>query len=85
VKLFSRAKDSFSLIELTLALGVVSFCLIAVFGLLPVGIQTSQEAISETASASILSAVIAACDARNHYYLTTIWPHLWLPNDIVFR
>ena len=26
-----------------------------------------------------------ACDARNHYYLTTIWPQLWLPNDIVFR
>jgi uncharacterized protein (TIGR02598 family) len=59
VKLFSHAKGSFSLVELTLALGVASFCLIAVFGLLPVGIRTSQDAISETASVSILSAVIA--------------------------
>ena len=59
MKLFSRAKGSFSLVELTLALGVASFCSIAVFGLLPVGIRTSQDSISETASASILSAVIA--------------------------
>lgn len=59
MKLFSHAKGSFSLVELTLALGVASFCLIAVFGLLPVGIRASQDAISETASASILSAVIA--------------------------
>jgi len=59
MKLFSHAKGSFSLVELTLALGVASFCLIAVSGLLPVGIRTSQDAISETASASILSAVIA--------------------------
>jgi uncharacterized protein (TIGR02598 family) len=59
VNLFSHAKGSFSLVELTLALGVASFCLIAVFGLLPVGIRTSQDAISETASASVLSAVMA--------------------------
>ena len=49
----------FSLVEVTLALGVAAFCLIALFGLLPVGIQTNQSAISQTAAASVLSSVVA--------------------------
>lgn len=49
----------FSLVEVTLALGVAAFCLIAVLGLLPVGVQTNQRSISGTAGASILSNVIA--------------------------
>ena len=76
MKLFSHAKGSFSLVELTLALGVASFCLIAIFGLLPVGIRTSQDAISETASASILSAVIA--DLRATPETTTTSPQFGL-------
>lgn len=76
MKFFSHAKGSFSLVELTLALGVASFCLIAVFGLLPVGIRTSQDAISETASASILSAVIA--DLRATPGTTTTSPQFGL-------
>jgi uncharacterized protein (TIGR02598 family) len=48
---------SFSLIEITIALGVASFCLIAVFGLLPVGVQTNQTSFSQASAASILSAV----------------------------
>ena len=58
MKLFPRPTFSFSLVELTLAIGVAAFCLIAVFGLLPVGVQTNQAAISQTAAASILSAVV---------------------------
>ena len=76
MKLFSHAKGSFSLVELTLALGVASFCLIAVSGLLSVGIRTSQDAISETASASILSAVIA--DLRATPETTTTSPQFGL-------
>src|SRR5438874_5972069 len=49
----------FSLVEVTLALGVGAFCLIAVFGLLPVGVQTNQRATSQTAAASIMANVIA--------------------------
>lgn len=59
MKRFSHPVGSFSLIEVTLALGIASICLIAVFGLLPVGGQLQQNGISQTASASILSAVIA--------------------------
>ena len=49
----------FSLVEVTLALGVGAFCLIAVFGLLPVGVQTNQRATSQTAAASIMANVVA--------------------------
>jgi uncharacterized protein (TIGR02598 family) len=59
VKRCSSAFNSFSLVEVTVALGVTAFCLVAVFGLLPVGLKTNQNSISQTAAASILSAVIA--------------------------
>jgi uncharacterized protein (TIGR02598 family) len=49
----------FSLVEVTLALGVAGFCLIALFGLLPLGLQTNQNASSQTAAASLLSSVVA--------------------------
>src|SRR5947199_6629580 len=50
---------AFSLVELTLALGVAAFCLITVFGLIPVGVQTNRNATSQTAATSIIAAVIA--------------------------
>lgn len=49
----------FSLVEVTLALGLAGFCLIALFGLLPLGIQTNQSSASQTAAASVLSSVVA--------------------------
>ncbi|HEX5422431.1 MAG TPA: Verru_Chthon cassette protein B [Candidatus Acidoferrales bacterium] len=50
---------SFSLVEVTLALGVAAFCLIAVFGLMPVGVQTNRNAASQTAATNIMAAVVA--------------------------
>ncbi len=50
---------AFSLVEVTLALGVAGFCLITVFGLLPVGVQTNQSATSQTAASGIIAALIA--------------------------
>ena len=49
----------FSLVEVTLALGVASVCLIAIFGLLPVGLRTNQDATQQVAAADILGAVMA--------------------------
>ncbi len=49
----------FSLVELTLALGVAAFCLIAVFGLMPVGVQTNRNATSQTRATNIAAAVAA--------------------------
>ena len=50
---------SFSLVEVTVALGIAGFCLISVFALLPIGVQTNHNAISQSASASIIAAVFA--------------------------
>jgi uncharacterized protein (TIGR02598 family) len=59
VKRCSSAPASFSLVEVTVALGVTAFCLVALFGLLPIGLKTNQNSISQTAAGNILSAVIA--------------------------
>jgi uncharacterized protein (TIGR02598 family) len=54
-----RRLHAFSLVELTLAMGVAAFCLLAVFGLMPIGVQTNRNATSQTAAANILASVIA--------------------------
>jgi uncharacterized protein (TIGR02598 family) len=51
--------SSFSLVEVTLALGVAAFCLIALFGLIPVSMQTNRNATSQTAATSIIAGVAA--------------------------
>jgi uncharacterized protein (TIGR02598 family) len=52
-------RSGFSLVEVTLALGVAAFCLLAVFGLLPIGLRTQQTAIEQTAATRIISAAIS--------------------------
>ncbi len=59
MKLFAHRGSGFSLVEVTLALGVAAFCLIAVFGLMPVGVQTNRNATSQTAATNIIAAVAA--------------------------
>jgi uncharacterized protein (TIGR02598 family) len=59
MKRFIRSGAAFSLVEVTLALGVAGFCLIALFGLLPIGVQTNQRSTSQTAATAILSFVMA--------------------------
>jgi uncharacterized protein (TIGR02598 family) len=51
--------SGFSLVELTLAIGIAGFCLIAVFGLMPVGVQANRNATSQTAATNIVASVIA--------------------------
>src|SRR2546430_17709709 len=54
-----RCDWSFSLVEVTLALGVAAVSLLVIFSLLPIGLQTNQRSIEQTASVDILSAVAA--------------------------
>ena len=54
-----RALTAFSLVEVTLALGVAVFCLVAVFGLLPIGVNSSQTSTEQTVANGIISAVAA--------------------------
>lgn len=52
-------RPGFSLVEVTLALGVAAVSLLAISALLPVGLKTNQIAIEQRASTDILSAVVA--------------------------
>jgi uncharacterized protein (TIGR02598 family) len=54
-----RCIAAFSLVEVTLALGIAAFCLIAVIGIIPVGVKTTRDATSQTAATNIMAAVIA--------------------------
>ncbi len=54
-----RSSSAFSLVEVTLALGIAAFCLIAIFGLMPVGVQTNRNATSQTAATNIIAAVVS--------------------------
>ena len=51
--------SGFSLVEVTLALGIAAFCLMAVFGLMPVGMQTNRNAKSQTRATNLMAAVMA--------------------------
>jgi uncharacterized protein (TIGR02598 family) len=53
------ARSGFSLVEVTLALGVAGFCLIAIMGLLPIGIQTNRTAVQQTTANGILSGIVS--------------------------
>ena len=50
---------AFSLVELTLALGIAAFCLIAVFALVPIAVLANRNATSQTAATNIIAAVVA--------------------------
>ena len=45
----------FSLVEVTLALGVAAFCLLVLLGLLPTGLKTQQSGIQQTTANQIIS------------------------------
>ena len=63
--------SGFSLVEVTLALGVAAFCLIAVFGIMPVGVQTNRNATSQTAATNIMAAVVADLRATPTFNTTS--------------
>ncbi len=54
-----RETAAFSLVEVTLALGVAAFCLIAVLGLLPTSLKTQQASIQQTTANQIISTIFA--------------------------
>jgi Verrucomicrobium spinosum paralogous family TIGR02598 len=51
--------SAFSLVEVTLALGVASVCLIAVLGLLPTSLKTQQASIQQTTANQIISTIFS--------------------------
>jgi uncharacterized protein (TIGR02598 family) len=54
---------AFSLVEVTLALGIAAFCLITVFALIPVTLKTQQASIQQTTGNTICSQIVADLSA----------------------
>jgi Tfp pilus assembly protein PilV len=50
---------AFTMIEVTLALGVAGFCLLSIVGLLPVGLTSNQASIEQTMAVNISSALVS--------------------------
>src|SRR5437899_9728422 len=59
MKLPSRSVAGFSLVEVTIALGVAAFCLIAVLGALPVSLKTQQAGGNQTKANQIVAAIFS--------------------------
>ncbi len=50
----------FTLVEVTLSLGIFAFAIIAIMGMLPVGLQTAQDAYRQNDARAVMSAATAA-------------------------
>ena len=63
------SSPGFSLIEVTLAVGVAGFCLLTLFGLLPLGLTSNQTSLEQTTAGNIAGAIVA--DLRSAQPLAT--------------
>ncbi len=54
-----HATAAFSLVEITLALCVAAFCLIAILGILPAGLKTQQGSVDQTKANAIILQIMA--------------------------
>lgn len=59
MKMRAASTAGFSLIEVALALGVAAFALVAIFGLLPIGLNSNQASIEQTAAAALAAGLVA--------------------------
>jgi len=66
MKPLRRQTAAFSLVEVTLALGVAALCLLVLMGMLPAGVKTQQNSAQQTTANQIISAIYAvlAADVR---------------------
>lgn len=55
----SSRHAGFSLIEVTLAIGVAAFCLVAIMGLFPVGLNANQASLQGTLAADVATRIFA--------------------------
>ena len=70
-------RPGFSLIEVVIAIGLCSFCMIAMLGLLPVGVKSVQTTTMQTSAASILKSI--SMDLRSTMTGSNVSPGLAIP------
>lgn len=59
-RLRARSEKAFSLVEITLAIGITSFAFIAVLGLVPTGLRTAEAGYEQGRAMEVLSTATAA-------------------------
>jgi len=59
-----QAREAFSLVEVTIALGIVAFGVVAIFALLPAGLQLVRESTDESIASGILTMMASDVQAK---------------------
>lgn len=57
--------SGFSLVEVVLALGVVSFAIVAILGVLPIGLQSGRSAQDETRASQVAQNIFASIASQS--------------------
>jgi uncharacterized protein (TIGR02598 family) len=76
----ARVSAAFSLVEVVLALGVTTFCLVALVGLLSVGLTSNRGTIDQAGATAVLSAAVADLYATPRGTTTTPQFGITLPS-----
>ncbi len=92
-----RRTASFSLVEVTLALGVAALCLIVLMGLLPAGLKTQQASAQQTIANEITSEILgdlradirlppgqASHEGDSGFGLHGHWAQMYAPDTLYF-
>ena len=93
----SHKVAAFSLVEITLALGVAAFALVAVLGMLPVSLKTQQASVRQTTANQIVSQILsdlradlrlppglASHEDDTGFHLHGHWANLLAPDTLYF-
>ncbi len=59
MKISHQSKQAFSLVEVALALGIAAVALVAIIGLIPIGLNSNQASSEQTASAGLAAGIVA--------------------------
>jgi uncharacterized protein (TIGR02598 family) len=59
-----KLRNAFSLVEVVLALGVISFAIVAILGVFPVGLSTSHSAQDDTRAPQIAQMILSSLSAE---------------------
>lgn len=57
-------QGGFSLVEVVIALGVVGFAIVAILGVVPIGLQTSHSSQDETRAAQVAQAIFSSLSSQ---------------------
>jgi uncharacterized protein (TIGR02598 family) len=68
----SRLHGAFSLVEVVLALGIISFAFIALLGMLPVGLKSLKSSQNDTITTLIVQKVLAEAQQTRFANLSTL-------------